>query len=444
VNTNNPIKIFSHWDSSDCSWKSNYEVENFWPGQAGSAWKTTNFVTKIQMAWLRNQHNYPVDIIDYNNSDNHDHGYYLIFYGSSTQILDHYGLAFLTPDIITKCNQGTLKLLIAFVHETFDSGISTRQWYNDFCNKLNLLGMVKSNSVVILTGTKFFNRLVSDHRCEFIYYPWFELDLQTSFKISNKVCPDIDLDRKNKYYINLNRAIRPHRFIMVMYLKYRNVLNCGNVSWQNPTCLSWQEILSNFGFHQKGVSGMGRLGQLDKFDVNGTSFLNFISTVNVLDSMQLDDLSQEHLMNGAHHGPSWCGAEEYYTTSYIDLVSETHSELYGDAFLTEKTFKPLAYGLPFIFNSGRNHLGLVKQLGYQSFPELFNEQYDAMPTTLEKLGMIGEEIVQFCENPNKIDLIKNSPEILEKLKFNQNLFWNRNHPQELGKLLYDAWHRSCA
>jgi hypothetical protein len=438
VNINNPIQIFSHLDCVSGSWKSNYELANFWPSWQQPAWSTSNFVTKLQMSWAHSRNNYPVEIIDYNNND---HGYYLIFHGSSTQIEEHHGLAFLTPDIVKKCNQGTLKLLIVFVHETFDSTVSTREWYSKFCSKLTMVGIKKSNSVVILTGTKFFKELHYDNRCELIYYPWFELDLQTSFKIINGVCPDIDFDKKNKYYINLNRAIRPHRFLMVMYLKYRNVLNCGNVSWNNPNCLSWHEILAGPGFDQQGVSWVG---QLDKFGYYCSSFLDFVSAINVLDSMQLDDLSQEYLMNGAHHGPTWCGAEEYYTTSYIDLVNETHSELYGDIFLTEKTFKPMAYGLPFIFNSGRNHLALVKQLGYQSFPELFNEQYDTMPTSMEKLGIIGEEVVQFCVDPNKLNLLKNSPEILEKLKFNQNLFWNRNHPQELGKLLHNAWNKNCA
>jgi hypothetical protein len=433
---NNSIKIFSHLDSSSHNWKSNYEVEKFWPGWGQTLWSTTDFVTRIQRAQQRNQHNYPVDIIDYN-SNNNNHGYYLIFYGSSTQMTEHHGLAFLTPDIIKKCNQGTLKLLIVFVHETFDATISTREWYNNFCNKLTMLNIVKSNSVVILTGTKFVNELPYDNRCEFIYYPWFELDLQTSFKLAHKTRPDINLAKKNKYYINLNRVIRTHRFLMVMYLKHRNVLNYGNVSWNNPTYLNWREIL----FQQQNASW---LGQLDKFNRGNSNFLDFINTVNVLDSMQLDDLSQEYLMNGEDHGPTWCGAEEYYTKSYIDLVSETHCELYGDIFLTEKTFKPLAYGLPFIFNSSRNHLALVKQLGYQSFPELFNEQYDTVPASVEKIGMIGEEVVQFCMDPGKVELIKNSPEILEKLKFNQNLFWNRNHWQDLGALLHTAWNKGRA
>lgn len=45
-------------------------------------------------------------------------------------------------------------------------------------------------------------------------------------------------------------------------------------------------------------------------------------------------------------------------------------------FLTEKIFKPLAYGMPFMVIGNRGSLQRLRDLGFQTFPEWFDESYD--------------------------------------------------------------------
>ena len=82
-----------------------------------------------------------------------ENGYYLIHAGNSCQLLEHHGLAFITSEVAGKINSGKLKLLVVFVFETFDDGISLREWYWDFCLKLSRVGIKRKNSVVFLTST---------------------------------------------------------------------------------------------------------------------------------------------------------------------------------------------------------------------------------------------------------------------------------------------------
>lgn len=430
------IAIYSHWDHRGGIFKSNYEKENFWPANQKTVWITSQFLGKLQIIFGQNTSDYRLAVQDYTESSQ---GYLLIFYGSSAPILEHHGLAFVTREQVQKCNQGSLKLLIVFVHETFDSKISTREWFGNFCNKLSVLGLVRPSSVVILTGTKFTADTSFDHRCEFVYYPWFEADLQASLKLTNKSPNVIDFERKQKHYINLNLAIRPHRFLMVMYLMYRHVHEHGHISWRNPQAHSWREILNSHGFDHCDFSW---IKQLDRFGHGNTSFLNFVTNMGVLNSLELDQVNFND--TGAHNGMTWHGAQEFYCDSWIDLVNETHCELYGDVFLTEKTFKPLAYGLPFVLNASRNSLDLVRQLGYESFPELFNENYDSMPASMNKIAAIGEEVVAFCTQPDRLNRMKTDPGIRTKLQHNQDLFWKKNHAQQLGQLLHQAWARGHA
>jgi hypothetical protein len=431
-----PVRIFSHWSKSNGTWKSNYELEKFWSANKRLYWTTSQFVGKLKIIASQHVSQYQIIVEDYNE---HDSGYYLIFYGSSMSILEHHGLAFVTTDMVEKCNQGQLKLLIAFVHETFDTKISTKEWFGNFCSKLSLIGITRPHSVVILTATKSTVDLDFDHRCQFVYYPWFEADLQASLKFDHRLPPVIDFDNKHKHFINLNLAVRTHRFLMIMYLMYRNVAHMGHVSWRNVEQRSWRELLGASGYDHLDFSWRK---QLDGFDRENPNFLNLLNNMGVLNSMELDQIDFAGV--GPNNGMTWVGAEKFYLESWVDLISETHCELYGDVFLTEKTFKPMAYGLPFVLNGSQHSLKLLQQMGYETFPELFDEQYDSMPASMKKIAAIGNEIVAFCTQPEHLDRLKTDPVIRAKLEHNQHLFWTRNHAQCLGDLLHQAWIRGHA
>lgn len=424
------IQIFSHKHANCHTWQSNFERQDFWPTRA-KCWSTDQFITQLRQIFLEHSSQYQINFDSYNKDQN---GYYLVFYGNSQQITEHHGLAFLTPDIVERCNQGNLKLLIAFTHETFDCEVNLNQWFWSFSNNLTILGIKKSHSVVVLLSTKLYNSAQFDARCEYLYYPWFEAAFKSLLIKNNRTAPRIDFDKKNKHYISLNRAARPHRLLIVLYLLYCNITQHGHVSWGNPDSKSWKEILgyNRFECHQPWLQ------QFEQLRLRDPGFPDFVNSVDPLKSINLDLVDG---CLGSTVDQTWLGAEQHYQSAYADLVSETHYELHGNAFLTEKTFKPMAYGAPFMFNAGQNHLRAVKELGYQSFPELFNEQYDTMNWDLDKLAVIGNELKLFCQDDNKINSIKNSPEILEKLQFNQNLFWNKNHAQALGDILYTAWHK---
>ena len=420
------IKIYSHYNK-DTSWISNYDNRGFWNTVPSTSWKTEQFVTKLRSITPRDNKKY--EFIDY--TPDADNGYYLIFYGGSAPLLEHHGMAFLTSEIVEKINQGRLKLLIALVHETFDSGVSMREWFWLFCAIITRVGIKRPHSVVFFTSTQSGAPLHEDNRCDFVYYPWFEMDLRATFTNHNIPCPIIDLSKKDRIFINLNLTLRQHRFLLVMYLYYRKLINYGYVSWRNPpTKCNWNEIVSGNGFEEWGLGYRGQLSS-----PSSAPFFYFVSTMKKIPNMVLDnyDFSKDGTLNA-----TWIGADEYYHRAWVDLVSETHPELYGDTFLTEKTFKPMAHGMPFIFNATENHLKGIRNLGYQTFPELFDETYDTMPGSLNKIMKIGEELNLLCIDPNKQKIL-HSPEVQEKIKFNQDLFWNRDHHSAIANALTDAW-----
>jgi hypothetical protein len=421
------MKILSHKNLDSGLWQSNYEYHNYMsPILSRPSWTTSSFTDTLTQICNNNS----IEIDQYDDTKD---GYYLIHYGLPSAMLENYGMGFLTPTMIEKCNQGSLKLLVVYVWETLDSmGPSLKEWFWNFCGLITRLGITRSDSVTILTSTAISRHPHHDNRCKFVYYPWFEAAFQLNLKQEHiepnpTLCQPGDFSKKDKLFINLNLSIRPHRFVMILYLMYLKLDHFGHVSWLNPNNLSWDEILNILPEHNR----FGWQAQLGK---HLPEFLYFIKQTKILKSMSLDNLQ----MNQAH-AAAWRGAGEFYQTAWVDLVSETHCELYGDVFLTEKTFKPMAYGLPFIFNASENHLHQVRQLGYLSFPELFGEHYDTMPSGVEKIQEIANQVYMLRADPAKLILLKHAENIREKIIHNYNLFWGKNHAYQLSKLLHDAW-----
>jgi len=104
--------------------------------------------------------------------------------------------------------------------------------------------------------------------------------------------------------------------------------------------------------------------------------------------------------------------EDYwYADTQFSIVSET---LPFEVFLTEKTFKPIMYGHPFLVWTGPGHLKEVRKLGFETFDCVFDESYDNeldYHLRLQKL----------LKNVHEIEY---TSELIKRLQHNINHFWN--------------------
>ena len=85
------------------------------------------------------------------------------------------------------------------------------------------------------------------------------------------------------------------------------------------------------------------------------------------DSLTSDQHNDHHL-----HVPT------HYTDSYCHIVLETHfdADQSGGAFLTEKTFKPIKHGQPFVIAGAPGSLQALRDLGYRTFDHVIDNSYD--------------------------------------------------------------------
>jgi len=77
---------------------------------------------------------------------------------------------------------------------------------------------------------------------------------------------------------------------------------------------------------------------------------------------------------------------ELYTQSYFQIVIETHldADQSGGAFITEKTWKPIKFGQPFVVIGTPGTLAALRAAGYDVFDDVLDNTYDTVKNNTER------------------------------------------------------------
>jgi hypothetical protein len=102
----------------------------------------------------------------------------------------------------------------------------------------------------------------------------------------------------------------------------------------------------------------------------------------------------------------------FWVTEFTLALETAPNEL----FVTEKTFKPLLVGHPFIAVAGRGHLTHLQNLGFKTYSEFIDESYDDLEYPGERLRAVLGEVNRLCKDDVKI--IKHSQQIRNHNRMN--------------------------
>jgi hypothetical protein len=86
----------------------------------------------------------------------------------------------------------------------------------------------------------------------------------------------------------------------------------------------------------------------------------------------------------------------HFTDSYCNIVLETHFDADGSggAFLTEKTFKAIKHGQPFVVVGCPGSLAALRDLGYRTFDHAIDNSYDSIQNNTERWIAVRSTIAQ--------------------------------------------------
>jgi hypothetical protein len=111
--------------------------------------------------------------------------------------------------------------------------------------------------------------------------------------------------------------------------------------------------------------------------------------------------------------------EPQFNDSSINLISETNDNNH-EVFITEKLWKPIIAGQVFVVHGNYQYLKQLKNMGFKTFGQYFNESYDDEQNPDKRIDCI----VSLCKELKNIDILKLYRETETIRQHNRNLFFN--------------------
>jgi hypothetical protein len=143
----------------------------------------------------------------------------------------------------------------------------------------------------------------------------------------------------------------------------------------------------------------------------------------------IHDQAEYHNMGNAaiFDNPGYVANLDFYKNSYVELVGETVFEFAINptkkdtefVIMSEKIFKPLVFGFPFMALALPKTFSKLKEWGFKLFDELIDYSFDDEYDDEKRMNMIVEQV---CENNIKENFEKNFETIKEKHLHNRKMF----------------------
>lgn len=109
---------------------------------------------------------------------------------------------------------------------------------------------------------------------------------------------------------------------------------------------------------------------------------------------------------------------EWYDRTCFSIVAESFvPPKMQQIFITEKTFKPIAFRHPFMIVSNPGTLNYLHSQGFETFENLFNERYDDEENYVNRISAIVKNVEHFEKQPH-------SRITLDKIEHNHRLFFD--------------------
>ena len=99
-------------------------------------------------------------------------------------------------------------------------------------------------------------------------------------------------------------------------------------------------------------------------------------------------------MSADQHNSHWMFSPEHYMDSYCHLVLETFFDADGSngCFISEKVFKPIRHGQPFVVFGAPYTLKTLRELGYKTYDYAIDNSYDEIEDNTQRFVKVVEAV----------------------------------------------------
>ena len=313
----------------------------------------------------------------------------------------------LTKEFVNLINTDVVKLIIDFSHE----GLVRESWFFPLHRMIKKSNIKSSNIYFISNDCKLgenydtwikrytipkiniieVNRYLEEPK------PWVR-------DIDKFPIEDFKRDRiREKKFTCLNGAFRVHRSKIVSELFRSGLDKDGYISY-----------IGNYGEDLPINSDL-------QPELDDDTIKYFIDTIVPRLPIALDlekdvELIEPYLGNSYIH--------EMYTNSYFNILTETsynyeNTIIGNNIFPTEKIYRAIFGMQPFIVVSNVGYLKHLSSMGFETFPEFFDESYDEIENPWNRMDTILVQIKEICSLSNE-EIHDRYNNIFWKLEANRN------------------------
>lgn len=311
--------------------------------------------------------------------------YYPIAFGWFDFSCDYIEL--LDDCVKSKCKSGSIKLL--FYYHEGDNPERIQRRLSDLvsthCLPQDCFVFISANTAAdYLENCLYFN----DHECFFRH-------------LNRNQLSDIKIKKNRKYdFTLLSRTHKWWRASVVSDLYHSGVLD--HSLWSYNTAVNLNEDPADNPLELDSVSSWRN------------SVTEFVDagpyTCDQFDCQQQND----------HHSVN----TDLYTESNMQIVLETHfdADQSKGTFITEKTYKPIKYGQPFVIVGPAGTLAELRKQGYSVFDSVIDNSYDLIENNTARWQAIKRSIVKLHSLGTEIAFNKS----IDEVAHNQIIFHHRS------------------
>jgi hypothetical protein len=147
---------------------------------------------------------------------------------------------------------------------------------------------------------------------------------------------------------------------------------------------------------------------------------------------QYQNVIPEYIYNNAYF--YICTETNFYISNHI----EEKEHRFNKAWFTEKTLKSFVYKWPMLIVGNPYTLKALRTIGFETFPEIFDETYDEIEDPDARMDNITKQIITLC-NMSTVQAheVYHTNIVQEKLEYNKNHFFTLLNTMDINKLSID-------
>jgi hypothetical protein len=207
-------------------------------------------------------------------------------------------------------------------------------------------------------------------------------------------------------FLFLNGRTRPHRKYLLEQFKLTGLLD--SALWTNLDTTDAQS--RQLKLFRDGLDLMSNRMPIQTLPPN----YEYISYTDPMDSAANDVSFVKNYLFKNTWGEIYLRAEPYIDT-YFSLVTETVFD-YPYSFRTEKIWKPVAMGHPFIAVANQGYYRDLHRLGFKTFGHVIDESFDSIENNQKRIERIAQVVEDLCQQ----DLASFLEQCYNTCKYNQN------------------------